>query len=95
MNGPEGAAVPALGLSNKPVYQVDSDAENIKRIAAFKSDQYSESYFVSSELDGTNQYFLLNSVSRLDHYEISARFLMTASIFFHLELYLQFNDNRC
>lgn len=48
-NSPQGAAVPALGLSNKPVYHVEEQKETKD---TSRSDQYSENYFVATHLDG-------------------------------------------
>ncbi len=49
-SAPEGAAVPALGLSNKPVYQVVEHQKETK--LASGSDLYAENYFTPSHLDG-------------------------------------------
>ena len=58
-SGPLGASVPALGLSNKPVYQVE--ALPIKESQS-GADQYSENYFVPTRCDGKNGFFLLSFV---------------------------------
>ena len=51
--GPEGAAVPALGLSNKPVYQNQlAESEQVKKSSS-NSDQYTENYFTPTLFNGT------------------------------------------
>ena len=53
---PQGASVPALGLSNKPVYQVEDQNKDKTAAAVSKtgvSDQYVENYFTPTLLDGT------------------------------------------
>ena len=56
-SAPEGAAVPALGLSNKPVYQVVERQKETK--LASGSDLYAENYFTPSHLDGIGSLFFL------------------------------------
>lgn len=53
-SSPQGAAVPALGLSNKPVYQTDEEnrEEDGKAKANSRSDLYAENYFTSTHLHG-------------------------------------------
>ena len=51
-SAPQGAAVPALGLSNKPVFQ-SSEQQKEAAKANSGSDLYAENYFTPSHLDGT------------------------------------------
>ena len=47
----EGASVPALGLSNKAVFNVDEKSSNADRkLATNCNDQYSETYFTPQSL---------------------------------------------
>ncbi|KAK4012582.1 hypothetical protein OUZ56_024822 [Daphnia magna] len=47
-NAPQGAAVPALGLSNKPIYQ--TDGPTVPKNAHSKSDLYAENHFTPTLL---------------------------------------------
>lgn len=49
-HAPQGAAVPALGLSNKPIYQVED--QKLSQTATSKSDLYAENYFTPTLMDG-------------------------------------------
>jgi len=51
-SGPQGASVPALGLSNKPVYNVEAQSQTTENKS--KSDLYAENLFSPAHLTGNN-----------------------------------------
>ena len=53
LGAPQGAAVPALGLSNKPVYQT-AESE-VPKAPHSKSDLYAENHFTATHLIGKHR----------------------------------------
>lgn len=51
-NAPQGAAVPALGLSNKPIYHVEE--QKAPQGGTSKSDLYAENHFTPTLLNGND-----------------------------------------
>ena len=62
---PQGASVPALGLSNKPVYQTEEP--KVPKITHSKSDLYAENHFTPTLLIGNHRLYAKNLILLLIH----------------------------
>lgn len=63
---PQGAAVPALGLSNKPVYQTEEP--KVPKVTHSKSDLYAENHFTPTLLIGNHRLYAKNLILLLNYF---------------------------
>lgn len=64
-SGPQGASVPALGLSNKPVYDVEAQKEKVENKS--QSDLYAENLFSPTYLTGNFPFLHFSIYTRTTH----------------------------